>query len=156
MADDEATRSKRYRLHKAGDHSLCGPRCPVRRVANVAKVGPAPTSVFDAVRLFAKSCEGWPEHDPRRVRVAVAFQLALQADGGDVPAMKELVRVINDLVVFDIDRDPDTLDALKYLGLEEARRWIEEHAPGSAARMRAADEHRERILATARAQGQDV
>jgi hypothetical protein len=156
VADDAALRNRRLRAHKAGNHELCSSRCKVRRVANVAKLGPAPESVFDAVRLFARSVDGWPEDDPRRVRVAVAFQLALQADGGDVAAMKELLRVINDLVVFDIDRDPDTLDALKYLGLEEALAWIAKHDPAGTARIREAEEHRERILAQARAQGQDV
>jgi hypothetical protein len=101
--------------------------------------------VFDAMRLFAKSCEGWAEHDPRRVQLAVAFRLAQQADEGDVPTMKQLVHIVNDLVVFDIDRDPDSLDALKYLGLEEALDWIDKYAPGPAQRIRDAREYRAQV-----------
>jgi hypothetical protein len=147
MADDAALRNRRLRAHKNGDHSLCGPRCRIRRVTVTANVGPAPQTVFQAVELFAASVSDWAGDDPRRVRLAVAYQLALQADGGDVPAMKELLRLINDLVVFDLDRDPDVLDALKYLGRDEALRWIGIHDPVSAARIGEGRAHRERIAA---------
>jgi hypothetical protein len=65
MADSQATRQRRHRLHAAGDHSLCRPsRCEAARGrADVAPDDEVP-SVADAVRYVIDELELVPFRRP--------------------------------------------------------------------------------------------
>ena len=65
MADDGATRTRRWKAHKRGDHHLCGPRCDARSAAVTAPVpGDMPDGPVDVdaalerqVRRLEAACE---------------------------------------------------------------------------------------------------
>ena len=68
MADDGATRTRRWKAHKQGLHHLCGPRCDASNVAVVAPVpGDLPDGPVDVdaalerqVRRLEAACEANP------------------------------------------------------------------------------------------------
>lgn len=79
MADSEALRSRRKRLHRAGDHSLCV-RCAVVR-AGPAAVGEA-VQVTDAaagLRLLAGQLTSAYRADPGNALLARELRMTLQA-----------------------------------------------------------------------------
>jgi hypothetical protein len=61
MADDGATRTRRWKVHKRGDHHLCGPRCDALSVAVTAPVpgdvGDGPVDVDAALERQARRLE---------------------------------------------------------------------------------------------------
>jgi hypothetical protein len=84
MADDGATRTRRWKLHKAGDHSLCR-RCDARRpLAAVPAAGTlAPRGIDPAVslRALAERLEAAHTEDPGNALLARELRVTLQAIG---------------------------------------------------------------------------
>jgi hypothetical protein len=98
MADDQATRNRRWRAHKAGDHSLCRPgRCPAAAERVRGRV---------AARVAARPAGGEPVD-----RAGMLDQLLLQlwdlvqAEPGNVAAARELHRQL--LAGGGADAEPD-------------------------------------------------
>jgi hypothetical protein len=55
MADDGATRTRRWKAHKRGDHHLCGPHCDASSVTVTAPVpGDLPDGPVDALEALAR------------------------------------------------------------------------------------------------------
>jgi hypothetical protein len=53
MADDGATRTRRWKAHKRGDHHLCGPRCDARSApVTVAVPGDMPDGPVDVQAML--------------------------------------------------------------------------------------------------------
>jgi hypothetical protein len=98
MADSNAERSRRKRLHAAGDHSECTARCPAGRM-RLAPVPPpalpAAGSIADAVLDFTAACKFAPE-DARTPIAHLAVRLARQcdADPENMRAAAELGRLL--------------------------------------------------------------
>ena len=99
MADSQAVRQRRHRLHAAGDHSLCRPaRCEaVRGQADTAPDDGLP-SVADAVRDVIDGLELadfdvlWPELD-YTLALAVRFDRGEPVSAHLRPALGYLSRV---------------------------------------------------------------
>ena len=91
MADDGATRTRRWKAHKRGDHHLCGPRCDALSVAVTAPVpgdvGDGPVDVGAALERQARRLEAACESEPGNAvleRVLKDTLLALRGAGEDV------------------------------------------------------------------------
>jgi hypothetical protein len=96
MADSAAVRSRRYRLHRQGDHSLCR-RCDGRGAAVVLPVaGDMPVDAHAALERLAARLEAAHEADPGNAAVARVLKdvlLALPGAGagpGDDDPLAEL------------------------------------------------------------------
>lgn len=100
MPEDSAMRSRRYRAHRRGDHSLCGPKCRAAVVSRaVAGELPALGGVTEAVVEFADGLlPHWPSSDPRRISLSAAYRLAVMVDAGDAPVAA--VRSLQDIVAW--------------------------------------------------------
>lgn len=110
MAEDAATRAKRYRRHKQGDHSLCvAGRCEALGGASRA-VTPPPVSAAGGqqpaavmlvagriealAREFVESLPHGPD-DPRHLLGQLAIELARRIDDeGAVPAAVGQLRIL--------------------------------------------------------------
>lgn len=87
MADSPATRSRRYRQHKAGDHSLCKPGCQPRSGEfgeNLRALPPVPegSGTFDAdteLRRLADQLAGAYTADPQNALLARELRMTLQS-----------------------------------------------------------------------------
>jgi hypothetical protein len=84
MADDGATRTRRWKLHKQGDHSECR-HCDARRAlaAVPAASAPAATGMDPAasLRALAQRLERAHEDDPGNALLARELRVTLQAIG---------------------------------------------------------------------------
>jgi hypothetical protein len=91
MADSDAVRTRRSRLHRNGDHSLCRPdRCNPSR----------PLAVVPEARALSAACDRVTEgilarlddDDPRRIVAELARRLAELADEdrSNISAVREL------------------------------------------------------------------
>ena len=84
MADDGATRTRRWKLHKQGDHSLCR-RCDARRplAAVPASSAPGGSGIDPAVslRALAERLEAAHTEDPGNALLARELRVTLQAIG---------------------------------------------------------------------------
>jgi hypothetical protein len=84
VADSDAVRSRRKRLHAADDHSLCR-RCGVRRplAAVPAASAPAATGIDPAasLRALAGRLEAAHTEDPGNALLARELRVTLQAIG---------------------------------------------------------------------------
>jgi hypothetical protein len=105
VADSDAIRAKRSRLHRQGDHSRCSPeRCAAlggRRLSAVPDDATAtlPAEVVDLLEAL----DGELDAGDRTVR-ALAFRLArLSASTG--PAAVQSLRALGELVAAQRDRD---------------------------------------------------
>jgi hypothetical protein len=77
MADDGATRTRRWKAHKQGLHHLCGPRCDARSASVTARVpGDMP--------------EGPVDVDAALERQARRLEAACEAGGGNAVLEREL------------------------------------------------------------------
>jgi hypothetical protein len=96
MADSDAVRSRRKRLHAAGDHSICG-RCGGRRaVVAVPAAGGAPVDPDAALEALARRLEAAHEADPGDAQVARVLKdtlLALRA--GEAKPDAELAALLD-------------------------------------------------------------
>jgi hypothetical protein len=94
MADSDAVRSRRKRLHAAGDHSLCR-RCGTRNAVAVPPVpGAAPVDPRVSLERLAGRLEAAHEADPADAAVARELRatlLALRGPGETVDG--ELARM---------------------------------------------------------------
>lgn len=100
MADSDAQRARRYRLHQQGDHSLCRPgRCRVLTAVPEGADVPPPSA--DVVELLAAVEEEFPPSD--RLSRALAVRLA-GLSGGKGPAAVQALRALGELVA--AQRDP--------------------------------------------------
>lgn len=106
MADSDAVRAKRSRLHRQGDHSSCLPgRCAAlggpRRLSAVPDDATA-TLPAEVVELL-EALDGELDAGDRTVR-SMAFRLArLSATSG--PAAVQALRALGELVAAQRDRD---------------------------------------------------
>jgi hypothetical protein len=98
MADSGSTRTRRWKLHKSGDHSLCKPGCgrnpPVPRGLVVIPELPAGPGDLDARRSMvrlAERLEAAHEADPSNSAVARELRVTLQALAGQVPPREDVV-----------------------------------------------------------------
>lgn len=107
MADDGAVRTRRWKLHKAGDHSLCR-RCPAVKAA-------LPPSFAPLAGIPADSAPG--ALDPAAELQALAARLiaAHQADPGNAIVARELRMTLQAL-----DRKADDGLGELYAALSEA------------------------------------
>jgi hypothetical protein len=89
MADDGATRTRRWKAHKAGDHSLCRD-CDARRavVALPVPAAPGDTGIDPAVslRALAARLEAAHEAEPGNALLARELRVTLQAIGAPAEA----------------------------------------------------------------------
>jgi hypothetical protein len=77
MADDGATRTRRWKAHKRGDHHLCGPRCD----ASSAPV---------TVTVPGDTGDGPVDAQAALERQARRLEAACEADGGNAVLEREL------------------------------------------------------------------
>jgi hypothetical protein len=97
MADDGATRTRRWKLHKAGDHSLCR-RCDGRRPMVVVPVASGtPVDARASLEALAARLEAAHAADPGNAAVArvlkdtlLALGAAAVGDSGDDDPLAEL------------------------------------------------------------------
>jgi hypothetical protein len=118
MADSDALRARRKRLHAAGDHGLCWPeRCPAALAlhqplpeAPDAPEGVGPTeAAMDTYTLALQL----PLEDPRRPLVEAALVLARAIDGGRrVDACARELRILVGYMA-EFDRVADKVDELR-------------------------------------------
>jgi hypothetical protein len=84
MADDGATRTRRWKLQKQGDHSECR-RCDARRplaaVPAAGVPGDARVDPAASLRALALRLEGAHEADPGNALLARELRVTLQATG---------------------------------------------------------------------------
>jgi hypothetical protein len=116
MADSEALRSRRRRLHQAGNHALCKEgRCDSVALPDGRIAGPG--SVEQAVLGFL-SLRPFKEGDPRGISAAVAARLARVVDQEGSPlAARELVGVCKYIAAWsNLPGDGDFLDELNAQG----------------------------------------
>src|ERR1035437_73127 len=113
MADPAALRTRRYRLHRRGDHSLCvGCDALTGMLAGVPADPAGAGKVSDAVQS-SPSRRPYHKGDPRGVMRAIATRLALEVDRNPGPGMaRELSGVINHLGDSP-DLEPDRLDEVR-------------------------------------------
>src|SRR5450755_833364 len=86
MADSEAVRSRRKRLHKGGDHSLCR-RCaavrgeaePLREVTSLPQHPAEPLDPPAELRALASRLAHAHEADPANSLIARELRMTLQA-----------------------------------------------------------------------------
>jgi hypothetical protein len=94
VADSDAIRAKRYRMHQQGDHSECKTgRCQVLTVVPDGAGAPAPSG--DVAELLAAVEEEFPPSD--RLSRALARRLAGLSDGRG-PAAVQALRALGELV----------------------------------------------------------
>jgi hypothetical protein len=92
MPDSDATRSRRYRLHRGGDHS----QCRHDRVQAIQAVPDLPEGDLDAqaeLVALARRLAAAHEADPGNAAVARELRMTLQvleAPGPDVDPLEEL------------------------------------------------------------------
>jgi hypothetical protein len=77
MADDGATRTRRWKAHKRGDHHLCGPRCAVLG-------GPVTAPVLSDMPPGLVDVDAALERQVRRL------EAACEAAGGNAVLEREL------------------------------------------------------------------
>lgn len=104
MADDGATRTRRWKAHKQGDHHLCGPRCAARSVPAAVFVpgdaGDGPVDALASLQRQARRLEAACEADPGNAaleRVLKETLLALRGperadDDGELGALLAAIR----------------------------------------------------------------
>lgn len=105
MADSPALRSRRYRQHKAGDHSLCKPGCQPRSGEfgeNIRPLPPVPagSGSFDAeaeLRLLADQLAGAYRADPQNALLARELRMTLQSLKPQAAKATPLQEFLNDL-----------------------------------------------------------
>ena len=91
VADSDAVRSQRKRLHAAGDHFLCrhGVRARVLGLGGTVVALPAPSGVpvdpRNALESLARRLEGASEADPGNALIARELRMTLQALAGADP-----------------------------------------------------------------------
>jgi hypothetical protein len=104
MADSAAVRSRRYRLHKAGDHSACRHKLAV--CAPVVAEMPGKGAVDPGAELEALAARLAVAHvaDPGNASLARELRITLQAladtapgDAGDDDPLAELRAIIADI-----------------------------------------------------------
>jgi hypothetical protein len=95
MADSDALRSRRKRLHSGGDHSLCR-RCGGRG-AELATVvaGGVPVDPQTALEALARRLEGAHEADPGDAAVARVLKDTLLALRGEAKPDAELAALLD-------------------------------------------------------------
>jgi hypothetical protein len=85
MADDGATRTRRWKLHKQGDHSECkrgcGARRPLAAVPAAGVPGDARVDPAASLRALALRLEAAHEEDPGNALLARELRVTLQAIG---------------------------------------------------------------------------
>ena len=82
MADSNALRSRRKRLHAAGDHALCR-RCDGRGAAGLPPAaGDAPVDPRAALEALARRLEAAHEQDPGNAQLGRVLKDVLMALGG--------------------------------------------------------------------------
>jgi hypothetical protein len=87
MADSDAVRSRRKRLHAANDHSACSARCDARRgLVAVAAAGDAGVDVPGSLARLARRLEAAHEADPGNAVVARVLKDTLALIGSGEPA----------------------------------------------------------------------
>jgi hypothetical protein len=127
MADSASLRGRRWRAHRAGDHSLCGERCLNERVRaaersdDEVELRQAP-GVAAAVEAFIRETH-YPASDPRCLSLAVAARLAkaIDRDPGNAAVARELSNIIRAIAV-----DPAApADAIDELRAKRAARRVE-------------------------------
>ena len=99
VADSDAVRSQRYRLHKAGDHSLCK-RCAVLRRAAIAPEGRGfPPDDLGKMRWLAGQLAEAYAADPGNALLARELRMTLQAliGGGGQRADDDLAGLFAEL-----------------------------------------------------------
>jgi hypothetical protein len=104
MADSDAIRARRSRLHRQGDHSQCLPgRCPDLGGRRLSAVPDGAEAVLPAeVVELLEALDGELDAGDRTVR-ALAFRLArLSATSG--PAAVQALRALGELVAAQRDR----------------------------------------------------
>jgi hypothetical protein len=94
MADSDAVRSRRYRQHRQGDHSLCKGSCDRPRLAVVADGATVPMP-DEVVRLEAAVRAELGEHDP--LLLALATRL-VRLSAGSGPAAVAALKSLGELV----------------------------------------------------------
>jgi hypothetical protein len=105
VADSDAIRARRSRLHRQGDHSRCLPsRCPVLGGRRLSAVPDGAEVVLpDEVVELLEALDGELDAGDRTVR-ALAFRLArLSASSG--PAAVQALRALGELVAAQRGRD---------------------------------------------------
>jgi hypothetical protein len=97
MPDDDVIRSRRYRRHRKGDHSMC--RHPAGQ-APVRAVPPEPAGELDAqaeMVALARRLAAAHEAAPDRADVARELRATLQAIGQPGPAGDDLDGLLREL-----------------------------------------------------------
>jgi hypothetical protein len=104
MADDGATRTRRWKAHKQGDHHLCGPRCAALSAPAAVFVpgdaGEGPVDAQAALQRQARRLEAACDAEPGNAaleRVLKDTLLALgatpgKADDGELAAFLAAIR----------------------------------------------------------------
>jgi hypothetical protein len=105
MADSDAIRARRSRLHKIGDHSLCRPeRCPALGRRRLSAVPDDATAVLPAeVAELIGALDAELDANDRTVR-ALALRLA-KLSAGSGPSSVQALRALGELVAAQRDRD---------------------------------------------------
>ena len=118
MAESDAIRSKRKRMHAQGDHSECRPdRCPQ------APLDPgAPLDLGDRgqeygpvtqVALTALSAMGFPEDDPRFAVAVLTLRLAEAFDRAPTAALNAQIRQNLTWLRYEAGIDPDKVAEIR-------------------------------------------
>jgi hypothetical protein len=93
MPDSDAVRSRRKRLHAAGDHSQCGRRCDARVIPVAFPSSGAPGEHAPgpraALERLAQRLEGAHAADPADAAVARELRMTLQALGAGESAQDD-------------------------------------------------------------------
>jgi hypothetical protein len=103
MADSDAVRAKRYRLHRQGDHSLCKGSCVRLTVLPDRELAGGESALAAAVRVeFA-------EADP--LVAALAERLAEVASASDGPAAVAATKALAELTAAQRTKPPAAIRA---------------------------------------------
>jgi hypothetical protein len=95
MADSDAVRAQRYRMHKAGNHGLCRPGCGQRAPKPAEMTGVAGAQVDPGAGLIELAATLRAAHlaDPGNALLAREYRLTLQAIGPGERVDGELERM---------------------------------------------------------------
>ena len=96
MADSGSVRTQRYRLHRAGDHSLCRRPCGVQK-PELALPPSRPLDAAQELRELAGRLVAAHEADPGNALLARELRLTLQALSGGKPADDDLESLFAEL-----------------------------------------------------------
>jgi hypothetical protein len=104
MADDGATRTRRWKAHKQGDHHLCGARCAALRAPVTVLVpgdaGDGPVDAQAALQRQARRLEAACEAEPGNAALETTLTATLlalgatpgKADDGELAAFLAAIR----------------------------------------------------------------